>query len=338
MSIELELPSTPAEKAKAAKETVSQIDKELGAGSIFSMKDRVGLVVPSIPSGLYSLDNYVLGIGGLARGRIHEAFGSEASGKTSLALLLISQAQRNSELCAFVDAEHALDSNWANLIGVNMDDLYISQPDCGEDALKVVDMLVRSGAFGLIVIDSVAALVPRAELEGEIGDAHMALQARLMSQGLRMLSGVTSKTKTTLLFLNQTRTNIGVSYGDPNVTAGGKALKFYSSVRLQVSRIGSVKAGEDIVGNKVKIKASKNKLSAPFRDTEIDLLFNEGFSVSSDLLESAVSAKVIVQAGSWFSYQGERIGQGRLNAKKYLDDPTTFTKIYQEVKNASSTK
>lgn len=274
------------------------------------MGSKVGVAWPSISTGIYSVDKNVLGIGGLPRGRIVEIYGPESGGKTTLTLHLIASAQKAGELCAFIDAENAFDPNWATKIGVNVKDLTMSQPDYGEQALEIAETLIRSQAFGVIVVDSVAALVPKAELEGDMGDSQMGLQARMMSQAMRKLSGVVRSSKTNLTFINQVRDKIGVMYGSPETTTGGRALKFYASVRLDVRRISAVKEGDTVVGNRVRVKAAKNKLFAPFRETEVNLMFDRGFDGLASFVEAAVEAKVIEKSGSWYSFKGERLGQG----------------------------
>lgn len=331
MSIAVEGPSTTEEKRAAANLAVVDIDKEYGKGSIFNMGNRVHVDMPHIPTGLFEVDSNVLGIGGLPRGRIVEVYGAESGGKTTFCLTVIAQAQKNGELAAIVDAENALDPKWAKILGVNVDDLFVSQPDSGEEALEITERLISSGAFSVIVVDSVAALVPRAELEGDMGSSHMGLQARLMSQAMRKLTGITRKTNTTLIFINQIRSKIGIVYGNPEVTTGGRALQFYASVRLDVRRIGPVKDGDTIIGNKVRIKGAKNKVSAPFREAEVDLLFDGGFDGAGSLFDAAVDCKVIEKSGSWFSKDGDRLGQGRSNSKLFLNDQDTYNKVYKEV-------
>ena len=331
MGIAVEAPTTSEEKRKAANQAVVDIDKEYGKGSIFNMGARVHVDMPHIATGLFEVDNEVLGIGGLPRGRIIEAYGPESGGKTTFCLTVIAQVQRQGGLAAIVDAENALDPKWASKLGVNVDDLFVSQPDSGEEALEITERLISSGAFDVVVVDSVAALVPKAELEGDMGSSHMGLQARLMSQAMRKLTGITRKTNTTLIFINQIRSKIGVVYGNPEVTTGGRALQFYASVRLDVRRTGPVKDGEIIIGNKVRIKGAKNKVSAPFREAEVDLLFESGFDGVGSLFDAAVECKVVEKSGSWFSKDGERLGQGRNNAKLFLEDPTIYQSVYDEV-------
>jgi recombination protein RecA len=308
------------EKTRALDLAVSQIEKQFGKGAIM----RLGGVdssaaLDAISSGSLSID-LALGVGGYPRGRVIEIFGPESSGKTTLSLHAIAEAQKLGGTAAFVDAEHALDANYARKLGVDVDNLLVSQPDSGEQALEIAEVLIRSGAIDIIVIDSVAALVPRAELEGEMGEAQMGLQARLMSQALRKLTGIVSKSKTCLVFINQIREKIGVMFGNPETTTGGRALKFYSSVRLDVRRIASIKDGDAVVGNRTKAKIVKNKVAPPFREAEFDIMYGEGISREGDLLDLAVDKNVVDKSGSWFSFQGERIGQGRDNAKQFLKD------------------
>ncbi len=301
------------------------------------MDAKVGVPVPNIPTGIYSLDYDVLGIGGLPKGRIVEVYGPESSGKTTLALLAVASAQRSGGLAAFVDVEHALSVDWATKLGCNVGEMLVSQPDYGEQALVVTQTLVESGAFPIIVIDSVAALLPKAELDGEIGDAHMGLQARLMSQAMRKLTGPVSKTETLVIFINQIREKIGVSWGSPETTAGGRALKFYASVRLDVRRIASVKEGDEIVGNRVKIKCAKNKCAAPFKETEVNLLFGQGFDCDGSLVDAAIEAKIVEKSGVWFSHKGERLGQGRTNAIAALRERGLLAGLLTDVR-AHATK
>jgi recombination protein RecA len=310
MPIATEAPKTLAEKKKAAEAAYNQIEKDYGKGSVFNMGSKVGVPWPSLSTGIYGVDTTVLGIGGLPRGRIVEVYGPESGGKTTLTLHLIAQAQKAGELCAFIDAENAFDPNWATKIGVNVKELTMSQPDNGEQALEIAETLISSQAFGVVVVDSVAALVPKAELEGDMGDAQMGLQARMMSQAMRKLSGVVASSKTILVFINQVRDKIGVMYGSPETTTGGRALKFYASVRLDVRRISAVKDGDAVVGNRVRVKAAKNKLSPPFREAEVNLMFDKGFDGFTSLVETAVEAGVIEKSGSWFSYKNTRLGQG----------------------------
>jgi recombination protein RecA len=285
--------------------------------------------VDAIPTGAISID-YALGIGGMPRGRVVEIYGPESSGKTTLALHVIAEAHKKGGIAAFVDAEHALDPNYAKNLGVKIDDLLISQPDFGEQALEIVDTLVRSGAVDVIVLDSVAALVPRAEIEGEMGEAQMGLQARLMSQALRKLTGVVSKSKTTLVFINQLREKIGVMFGNPETTTGGRALKFYASVRLDIRRIASIKDGDTVVGGRTRVKVVKNKVAPPFREAEFDVMYGEGISRTGDLIDLAVDKRIVEKSGAWFAYGGERLGQGRENAKQFLKENPDIRQIVEE--------
>jgi recombination protein RecA len=306
------------EKNKALDAAVAQIERAFGKGSIMRMGSRgTDDHVEVIPSGSLGLD-LALGIGGLPRGRIMEIYGPESSGKTTLALHAIAEAQKRGGTCAFIDAEHALDPGYARKLGVDVDNLLISQPDAGEQALEICDTLVRSGAIDVVVIDSVAALVPRAELEGEMGDSHMGLHARLMSQALRKLTGSVSRSNTTLIFLNQIRMKIGVMFGNPETTTGGNALKFYASVRLEIRRIGQIKDRDEVVGNQTRVKVVKNKMAPPFRQVEFDIMYGEGISKVGELIDLGVKAGVVEKSGSWFSYDSQRIGQGRENAKQFL--------------------
>jgi len=328
------MPTALPEKEKSVENAISQIERQFGKGSIMKLGNRAAEDIPAISTSSLALDK-ALGIGGIPRGRIIEIYGPESSGKTTLALHLVGNAQKNDGIAAFIDAEHALDIKYAKKIGVNCDELLVAQPDTGEQALEITDMLVKSGAMDILVIDSVAALVPRAEIDGEMGDSHMGLQARLMSQALRKLAGSISKTKTTLIFINQIRMKIGVVFGNPETTTGGNALKFYSSVRLDVRRIGAIKSGQDIVGNRTRVKVVKNKLASPFLEAEFDLMYGEGISMAGDLLDVGVEAGVIDKSGAWYSYNGERIGQGRENVKKYLmENPELSNSLYLKVKEA----
>ena len=308
------------DKSKALGAAVTQIERQHGKGSIMRMGDDQGLrKIPSIPTGALSLD-LALGVGGLPRGRIVEIFGPESSGKTTLALHVIAEAQKAGGLVAFVDAEHAIDPAYAQAIGVDLENLYFSQPDNGEQALEIADTLVRSGALDVVVIDSVAALVPRAEIEGEMGDSHVGLQARLMSQALRKLSGSLSRSGTMAIFINQLREKIGVMFGSPETTPGGRALKFYSSVRLDIRRIGALKSGNDTVGNQTRVKIVKNKVAPPFKVVEFDIMYGEGISREGALLDVGIEQEVVQKSGAWFAYGDERLGQGRENAKQFLRD------------------
>ncbi len=307
------------DKSKAIDAAVSQIERQFGKGSIMRMGDDERPGIACIPTGALALD-LALGIGGVPRGRIVEIFGPESSGKTTLALHIISEAQKSGGLAAFIDAEHALDPTYAQAIGVDLENLYFSQPDNGEQALEIADTLVRSGALDVVVIDSVAALVPRAEIEGEMGDSHVGLQARLMSQALRKLSGSLSRSKTTAIFINQLREKIGVMFGSPETTPGGRALKFYSSVRLDIRRIGALKAGNDTVGNQTRVKVVKNKVAPPFKTVEFDVMYGEGISREGSLLDVGIEHGVIQKSGAWFAYGDERLGQGRENARQFLKE------------------
>jgi recombination protein RecA len=321
------------ERAKAIEMAVGQIEKQFGKGSIMRLgaKDVIAQV-PAISTGSVSLD-YALGIGGVPRGRVIEIFGPESSGKTTLALQVIAQAQKTGGMAAFVDAEHALDAQYARKLGVDLENLLISQPDNGEQALEIVEVLVRSGGVDVVVVDSVAALVPRAEIEGEMGEAQMGLQARLMSQALRKLTGIVSKSKTCLIFINQLREKIGVMFGNPETTTGGRALKFYSSVRIDIRRIGAIKDGDVVVGGRTRVKIVKNKVAPPFREAEFDVMYGEGISKEGDLLDLAVDRKIVEKSGTWFAYSGERLGQGRENVKQFLkDNPETFRSIEAKVR------
>jgi recombination protein RecA len=323
-----------AQKNKAIDLAVQAIEKQFGKGSIMRLGVTENLVaqdVPSCPTGSLSLD-IALGIGGYPRGRVVEIYGPEASGKTTLTLHAIAEIQKQGGIAAFIDAEHALDVNYARKLGVRTDDLLISQPDTGEQALEICDMLVRSGGVDLVIIDSVAALVPRAEIEGEMGDSHMGLQARLMSQALRKLTGTISRSKTLVIFINQIRMKIGVMFGNPETTTGGNALKFYSSVRLDVRRIAAIKDGENVVGNRTRVKVVKNKMSAPFKEVEFDILYGEGISSEGDLLDLAANLNVIEKSGTWYSYKDERIGQGRDSSRTFLKEhPEMLKKVREEV-------
>ncbi len=307
------------DKSKAMGAAVTQIEKQFGKGSIMRMGDEGFKKVASISTGALSLD-LALGVGGVPRGRIIEIYGPESSGKTTLALHVIAEAQKAGGLAAFIDAEHAIDPTYAQAIGVDLENLYFSQPDNGEQALEIADTLIRSGALDVVVIDSVAALVPRAEIEGEMGDSHVGLQARLMSQALRKLSGSLSRSGTTAIFINQLREKIGVMFGSPETTPGGRALKFYSSVRLDIRRIGALKAGSDTVGNQTKVKVVKNKVAPPFKVVEFDIMYGEGISKEGALLDVGIEQDVVQKSGAWFAYGDERLGQGRENSKQFLKD------------------
>jgi len=321
------------ERLKAIELAVSQIEKQFGKGSIMRLGQKdIVTTMPSISTGSVSLD-YALGIGGVPRGRVVEIFGPESSGKTTLSLQVIAEAQKLGGMAAFVDAEHALDAQYASKLGVELDNLLVSQPDNGEQALEIVEVLVRSGGVDVVVVDSVAALVPRAEIEGEMGEAQMGLQARLMSQALRKLTGVVSKSKTCLIFINQLREKIGVMFGNPETTTGGRALKFYASVRIDIRRIGAIKDGDVVVGGRTRVKIVKNKVAPPFREAEFDVMYGEGISKEGDLLDLAVDRKIVEKSGTWFAFGGERLGQGRENVKQFLkDNPTIFKSIEEKVR------
>lgn len=321
------------DKGKAVEMAMSQIEKQFGKGSIMRLgAEALAADVPYIPTGSLSLD-IATGIGGIPRGRITEIFGPESSGKTTLALHTIAEAQKRGGMAAFIDAEHALDINYANKLGVNCDDLLVSQPDNGEQALEICEILVRSGAMDIVVVDSVAALVPRAEIEGEMGDSHMGLQARLMSQALRKLTGTISKTHTSLVFINQIRMKIGIMFGNPETTTGGNALKFYASLRLDIRKTGALKDGQEVIGNRTKVKVVKNKTAPPFKEAEFDILYGEGISKEGDVLDLGVAHDIIEKSGTWYSYAGSRIGQGRENARTYLKDhQESLTEIETKVK------
>ncbi len=326
----------PAEsqKEKAIDLAVSQIERQFGKGAIMRLgTDAVLPEIPVIPTGSLALD-IALGVGGIPRGRVVEIFGPEASGKTTLALHIVAEAQKKGGIAGFIDAEHALDVGYAQKLGVKTDDLLLSQPDTGEQALEITDMLVRSGAIDVVVIDSVAALVPKAELEGEMGDSHMGLQARLMSQALRKLTSTISKSNTCVIFINQIRMKIGVFMGNPETTTGGNALKFYASVRLDIRRIGAIKDGQDVIGNRTKVKVVKNKMAPPFKEVEFDIMYGEGISREGDLIDLAVEKEIIDKSGAWFSFDDERIGQGRENAKVFLKEhPEVARAIEGKVKD-----
>lgn len=328
-----------SDKLKALDLAVSHIEKAFGKGSIMRLGDTpTQLNIEVIPSGNLPLD-LALGIGGIPRGRVVEIYGPEASGKTTVALHIVAEAQKTGGVAAFVDAEHALDPVYAQNLGVDIDNLYVSQPDTGEQALEITETLVRSGALDVVVIDSVAALVPRAELEGEMGDTHVGLQARLMSQALRKLTGIINKTKTTAIFINQIREKVGVMFGNPEVTTGGRALKFYSSIRLEVKKIDLIKQGTDVVGNRTRIKVVKNKVAPPFKQIECDLMYGKGISLEGGLLDLGLDYDVISKSGSWFSYGEERLGQGRENAKEFLrEHPDTAQEIEDKIRGLSGLK
>jgi recombination protein RecA len=324
--------SADGEKVNAVDVAMTQIERQFGKGAIMRLGDRAKMNVEVIPSGSVSLDA-ALGIGGIPRGRVVEIYGPESSGKTTLALHIIAEAQKSEGLAAFVDAEHALDPTYAKKLGVDTVNLLVSQPDSGEQALEIVETLVRSAALDVIVIDSVAALVPRAEIEGEMGDSHMGLQARLMSQALRKLTGAVSKSNTCVIFINQIREKIGIMFGNPETTTGGRALKFYTSIRLDIRRIATIKEGQDVVGNRTKVKVVKNKMAPPFREAEFDIMYSQGISQIGDVLDQAVNFNLIQKSGTWFSYGETRLGQGRENVKRYLkEDEKLMTELEIKVR------
>ncbi|MDA3009816.1 MAG: recombinase RecA [Actinomycetota bacterium] len=319
------------DRDKALDMALAQIDKQFGKGSIMRMGEKGSMAIEAISTGALSLD-LALGIGGLPRGRVTEIYGPESSGKSTLAMHVVAEAQRNGGTCAYIDAEHAMDPIYARAIGVDVDQLLISQPDTGEQALEIADMLVRSGAIDVIVIDSVAALTPRAEIEGEMGDSHVGLQARLMSQALRKITANLSKTGTIAVFINQLREKIGVMFGSPETTPGGRALKFYSSVRLDIRRIESLKDGAEVVGNRTRVKVVKNKVSPPFRQAEFDIMYGKGISREGTLIDMAVDLGIVTKSGAWFTYEGEQLGQGRENAKNFLTEhPEVMVEISEKV-------
>jgi recombination protein RecA len=318
------------ERAKALDIAVSQIEKQFGKGSIMRLGQRNQIApIEAISTGAISID-YALGVGGLPRGRVTEIYGPESSGKTTLALQVIAEAQRAGGMAAFVDAEHALDARYAQKLGVDLENLLVSQPDHGEQALEIVEVLVRSNSVDVIVVDSVAALVPKAEIDGEMGEAQMGLQARLMSQALRKLTGIVSKSKTTLVFINQLREKIGVMFGNPETTTGGRALKFYASVRIDIRRIASIKDGDQVVGGRTRVKVVKNKVAPPFREAEFDIMYGEGISREGDLLDLAVDRRIVEKSGAWFAYAGERLGQGRENVKQFLREHPDIRQALEE--------
>lgn len=321
------------EKQKALDQAFKNIEKKYGKGAIMKMGDAPRVSVSAIPTGAVNLD-IALGIGGIPRGRVIEIFGPESSGKTTLALHIVAEDQKQDQTCAFIDAEHALDAEYAENLGVDIDNLILSQPDTGEQGLDIAESLVRSGAVDLIVIDSVAALVPRAEIEGEMGDSHVGLQARLMSQALRRLTGVIAKSNTTVIFINQLREKVGVMFGSPETTPGGRALKFYSSVRLDIRRIKTITQGDDSIGSRTRVKVVKNKVAPPFKVVEFDIMYGKGISKSGVLLDTAVDLNIVDKAGSWFSYKDEKLGQGRENVKDYLEaNPEIMAQIDSDVRN-----
>lgn len=320
------------DREKALDVALAQIDKQFGKGSIMRMGEKASLAIESVQTGALSLD-LALGIGGLPRGRVIEIFGPESSGKSTLAMHVVAEAQRNGGICAYIDAEHAMDPIYARAIGVDVDQLLISQPDTGEQALEIADMLVRSGAVDVLVIDSVAALTPRAEIEGEMGDTHVGLQARLMSQALRKLTANLNRTNTVMIFINQLREKIGVMFGSPETTPGGRALKFYSSVRLDIRRIESIKDGAEIVGNRTRVKVVKNKVAPPFKQAEFDIMYGKGISREGSLLDMAVDMGIAKKSGAWFTYDGEQMGQGRENAKNFLTaNPEIMVEMSEKVR------
>ncbi|MGN1297594.1 MAG: recombinase RecA [Clostridia bacterium] len=321
------------EKKKALEMAMSQIEKQFGKGSVMKLGEFKAMEIEAIPTGALSLD-IALGIGGVPRGRIIEVFGPESSGKTTLALHIVAEAQKMGGEAAFIDAEHALDPVYAKKLGVDIDNLIVSQPDTGEQALEITESLVRSGALDVIVVDSVAALVPKAEIDGDMGDSHMGLQARLMSQALRKLAGAINKSKTVLIFINQLREKIGIMFGNPETTTGGRALKFYASVRMDIRKIENIKQDGEVKGNRVRVKVIKNKVAPPFREAEFDVVYGQGISKEGNILDMAVNLDIIQKAGSWFSYNGERIGQGRENVKKYLkDNPDVLKEVEAKVRD-----
>ena len=321
------------DKLKSLESTISQIERNFGKGSVMKLGERGVVEIDTIPSGSLSLD-IALGIGGLPKGRIVEIYGPESSGKTTLSLHVVAEAQKNGGTCAFIDAEHALDPIYAKKLGVNTDEMLISQPDNGEQALEIADTLVNSNAIDVLVVDSVAALVPRAEIEGDMGDSHMGLHARLMSQALRKLTGSISRSKTLVIFINQIRQKIGVMFGNPETTTGGNALKFYSSIRMDIRRIGPIKDKDEIVGNQTRVKVVKNKLAPPFKIVEFDIMYNEGISKTGEILDLASKVGIVEKSGAWYSYDGERIGQGRENAKIYLkENPETALEIENKIRS-----
>ena len=323
-----------SDKVKNLNETLSQIEKQFGKGTVMKMGDREIVDMPSVSTGSLGLD-IALGIGGLPKGRVVEIFGPESSGKTTLTLQAIAECQKAGGTAAFIDAEHALDPNYAEKLGVNVDELLLSQPDTGEQALEVTDMLVKSGSVDLIVVDSVAALTPRAEIEGDMGDHHMGLQARLMSQALRKITGNIQRSNAMVIFINQIRMKIGVMFGNPETTTGGNALKFYSSVRLDIRRIGAVKEGEEVVGNETRVKVVKNKVSPPFKQAEFQIMYGEGINTEGEILELGQKLEVVEKSGSWYSHNGEKIGQGKVNASKFLRENTKIRDtLVKEIRKA----
>ncbi|MDA8268566.1 MAG: recombinase RecA [Actinomycetota bacterium] len=322
------------ERDKALEMALGQVEKQFGKGSIMRMGENLHMAIESIPTGAMALDR-ALGIGGLPRGRVVEIYGPESSGKSTLAMHVVAEAQRNGGICAYIDAEHAMDPVYTKAIGVNIDDLLISQPDTGEQALEIADMLIRSGALDVLVIDSVAALTPRAEIEGEMGDTHVGLQARLMSQALRKLTGSLSKSNTIAIFINQLREKVGVVYGSPEVTPGGRALKFYASVRIDIRRVEAIKDGAEVIGSRTRVKIVKNKVSPPFKTAEFDIMYGTGISREGSLLDVAVDLGLVKKSGAWFTYEGEQLGQGRENVKQFLrETPELMVEINERVRAA----
>jgi len=314
-------------KLKALESAIAQIEKQYGQGSIMKLGDTAHMQVETVPTGSLSLD-LALGVGGIPKGRIIEVYGPESSGKTTVALHMVAEVQKRGGIAGFIDAEHALDPVYAKNIGVNIDELYISQPDCGEQAMEITETMVRSGAVDIVIVDSVAALVPKAEIDGDMGDSHVGLQARLMSQALRKLTSVINKSNCTVIFINQLREKIGVMFGNPETTTGGRALKFYASVRMDVRRIETLAQGGEKIGNRVRVKVVKNKVAPPFQEAEFDIMFGKGISREGDVLDLAAKHDIVIKSGAWYSYKGDRIGQGRENAKKYLaDNPEIFAEV-----------
>ncbi|MBM3828501.1 MAG: recombinase RecA [Actinobacteria bacterium] len=323
------------DREKALDMALAQIDKQYGKGSIMRMGEKTSMAIEAVPTGALALD-VALGVGGLPRGRVVEIYGPESSGKSTLAMHVVAEAQRNGGICAYIDAEHAMDPIYARAIGVDIDQLLISQPDTGEQALEIADMLIRSGALDVVVIDSVAALTPKAEIEGDMGDSHVGLQARLMSQALRKLTANLNKSNTIAIFINQLREKIGVMFGSPETTPGGRALKFYSSVRLDIRRIESIKDGAEVVGNRTRVKVVKNKVSPPFRQAEFDIMYGKGISREGSVLDMAVDLGIVKKSGAWFTYEGEQLGQGRENAKGYLMENTeVMVEVAEKVRIAA---